>query len=153
MRRDVIGAFLFAFMLPGCVQDQPPPSAQAPDSHAAATPQQAEPVRADCGNFAPLPGQGREYNLFANMTSGLRGCAAPSAVTYQKGDGQAAPSQQEALDRAACRSEAERAANGNHGLQAGEYDIFKSNMAAQSADVDRFEQSCMTQRGYKSVAN
>ncbi len=145
MRRDVLGALLFAFFLP-------PLSAQALDSRAA-TPQQAQPVPADCEDLAPLPGQGREYNLFKNMAGAMHGCGTSSPVTYQKSDGQPAPSQQEALDRAACKSEAERAAKAAGGLQPGEYDIFKSNMPAPSADVEKIEQSCMTQRGYKSVAN
>ena len=154
MRREIIGALLFAFMLSGGMRDQPSPSAsQALDRRAAATPQQVQPVQVGCENLAALPGQGQEYDLFKNMTAGLRGCAEPSPVTYQKNDGHPVPSQQEDLDRAACRSEAQRAANAARGLQPGEYDIFRSNMPAQSGDVEKIEQSCMTQRGYKSVVN
>ena len=160
MRRDVIGALLFAFMLSGFM---PSPSAsQALDNRAAAAPQQAQHVQADCEDLAALPGQGREYNLFKNIAAAMRGCAGPPPVTYQKSDGHPppaqqdghpAPSQQEDLDRAACRSEAERAADAAHGLRPGEYDIFKSTMSARSGDVEKIEQSCMTQRGYKSVVN
>ncbi len=153
MRRDFIRALLFAFLLPGCMQDQPSPSAvQSPDSRAAGAPQQAQAVPAGC-DLAALPGQGKEYNLFANMAGAQRGCAEPSPVTYQKSDGHPAPSQQEELDRAACRSEGKRAATAARGLQPGEYDIVKNMMAAQSGDAEKIEQSCMAQRGYKSVVN
>jgi hypothetical protein len=181
MRRDFIGALLFAFMLPGCAPDQPSPSAfQGLDSRAA-TPEQAQPTPTNCEKFAALPGQGREYNLFANLTGARRGCAEPSPVTYQKidaspapsdghpvpsdghagpsdghaapSDGHPTPSPQEELDRAACKSEGERAAKAASGLQPGEYDIVKNIIAAQSRDAEKIEQSCMSQRGYKSVAN
>ena len=175
MRRDFIGALLFAFLLPGCMPDQPSPSAfQGLDSRAeAVVAQQAQPAPTNCEKFAALPGQGGEYNLFANMTGARRGCAEPSPVTYQKidappapsqqkdaapapsqqRDSRLAPSQQEELDRAACKSEGERAAKAASGLQPGEYDIVKNMMAAQSGAAEKTEQSCMAQRGYKSVAN
>ena len=50
-------------------------------------------------------------------------------------------------------AEGERAARAARGLQPGEYDIVKNMMAAQSGDAGKIEQSCMTQRGYKSVVN
>jgi hypothetical protein len=168
MRRDFSGALLFAFMLPGCMPDQPSPSAfQGLDSRAGAVAQQAQPAPTNCEKFAALPGQGGEYNLFANVTGARRGCAEPSPVTYQKIDGHSAPSDghlvpsdghpvpspQEELDRAACKNESERAANAAHGLQPGEYDIVKNMIAAQSGDAEKIEQSCMTQRGYKTVVN
>ncbi len=147
MGRDFTAALLFAVILPGCVQDQTPASAvQPPDSRTA---QQAQP--AGCNDLAPLPGQGKEYNLFRNMTGARSGCAEAAPAAYQKSDGQPAPSQQEALDRAACKSEGARAASVARGLQPGEYDIFKN--AASAPDAGKAEQDCMAQRGYRSVAN
>jgi len=120
---------------------------------------------ADCdNNLASTPGEpGKEYNLFKNLAARARGCTSPSSVTYEKVDGQKAyaPSgssrsatpQQEELDRAACRAEGENAAKSAHGLQPGEYDIFKSFAANQSGEVEKVEQNCMDQRGYKKVQN
>jgi hypothetical protein len=128
----------------------------------AAFAQQGE-IPADCdSNLASAPGQTKEYDLFKHVGAAVRGCAT-SPVTYQKidapqsnGRGRASPQsaspQQEELDRAACRSEAETNAKTARGLAPGEYDIFKSTIATQSGDIEKAEQSCMAQRGYKSVA-
>jgi hypothetical protein len=163
MRKGFVGALLFASILPGCVQDQPSPTAFQALRSSAATPQQVTPPPADCENLASAPGQGKEYDLFKNLAASSRGCVAPSPLTYQKidqkSDGhsvasqQSMPSQQEEIDRAACRSEGEAAAKAAHGLRPGEYDIFKNTAAVQSGDVERVEQSCMTQRGYTSGAS
>jgi len=147
MRRYFAGILCFAIMLPTCVQAQQPPG----DS----------PAGCD-NNLASAPGQGKEYNLFKNLAASMRGCTSPSPVTYEKTGGQtdyrSAPSrpatpQQEEIDRAACRAEGENAARAAHGLQPGEYDLFKSIASARSADEDSAEQSCMAQRGYKKVLN
>lgn len=153
MRIGFIGALAFAFIFLGCMQDRLPSAFQVLGSRAAAAEQQMAPASPDCQNSAPLPGQGREYDVFKNMAAATRGCATPSPVVYEKNDGSghAVPSQQEELDRAACRSEAERTATASNGLQPGEYDIFKSNGALHGGDVEKIEQSCMTQKGYKSA--
>jgi hypothetical protein len=147
MRSGFAGVLLFAFMLPCYAQAQSAP--------------------ADCDNSlasSPNDGSGKEYNLFKNMTNSARGCAKPSAVTYEKVEpaptkayARSAPAQavspkQEELDRSACRTEGENAAKAAHGLRPGEYDIFKNIGAVQSGEVEKFEQECMTQRGYRSVS-
>jgi hypothetical protein len=153
MRIGFVGASLFAFVFLGCMQDRLPSAFQGLGNRAAAAEQQTAPASPDCQNYAPLPGQGREYDVFKNLAAATRGCATPSPVVYEKNDGggRPVPSQQEELDRAACRSEGERAATATNGLQPGEYDIFKSNGALHGGDVEKIEQSCMMQKGYKSV--
>ncbi len=158
MRGGFTGAFLCALMASGCMAFQ----ALALDNRAA-PPQQLEtvPVAGGCdNNLAALPGQGKEYDLFKNLAGAQRGCTPPSQVTYQKIDsppsqagGRPVSPQQEEIDRAACRSEGEQAAHAATGLRPGEYDIFKSNFASRSGDVQKVEQSCMAQRGYRSMAN
>jgi hypothetical protein len=153
MRMGFIGALAFAFIFLGCMQDRLPSAFQVLGNRAAAA-EQTAPASPDCQNYAPLPGQGREYDVFKNLAAATRGCATPSPVVYEKNDGGGRPvaPQQEELDRAACRSEAEHAATTSNGLQPGEYDIFKSNGALHGGEVEKIEQSCMTQKGYKSVA-
>ncbi len=142
MRKAFATIVLFAFMLP--------------IGNGAATAQQ------DCdNNLASAPGQGKEYNLFKNLAAAARGCTSPSAVTYEKSDYKktdprstppgSAPSQQEELDRAACRSEGENAARAARGLQPGEYDLFKNIAAVESDEAEKIEQNCMIQRGYTKV--
>jgi hypothetical protein len=161
MRRGMVGALLFASMLPGCVQDQPSPGAfQALDTRsAAAPPPQGEPVKPGCENVALNPSQGGEYDLVKNLMGANRGCEPPPPIAYQKTDqkidGRAAPSQpgvppsqQQELDRAACRAEGDKVANANLGLQPGEYDLVKNLVGASRGDADTVEKNCMIQRGY-----
>jgi len=144
MRRGFAGIVLFAFMLP--------------IGNNAAMSQQS------CDNtLASAPGQGKEYDFFKNLSASMRGCTSPSPVTYEKSDGKKADarsassgpvsSQQEELDRAACRSEGESAARAARGLQPGEYDLFKNIAAVQSDEAEKAEQGCMIQRGYSKVRN
>jgi hypothetical protein len=168
MRESLVGTALVALLLPSAFQ--------ALDMRAAcaqqATPQQLEQVevqgQAGCDNhLASVPGEGgKEYDLFKNVMARSRGCTSSSPVAYEKveerpvpGKSRAVPPlqavspQQEEMDRAACRAEGEQAAHAGAGLRPGEYDIFKSNFGSRSGDVERVEQSCMAQRGYRSVAN
>jgi hypothetical protein len=137
-----------------------PDQLQALDSRAA-PPQQAEPepARAGCEDLGANPGQGKEYDLVKNLFASQRGCAPPPAVIYQKTDAHAATapdgrsaSQQEELDRAACRSEGEAAANANLALRPGEYDLVKNIIGAQRGTAEQAEKSCMNQRGYTPEA-
>jgi hypothetical protein len=146
MLKSFAGILLFAFMLPTCVEGQ----------------QSSGELPATCdNNLASAPGLGKEYDLFKNLSSAARGCTSPSTVNYEKIDGQKADarsgpsrpvsSQQEELDRAACRTEGENAARAARGLQPGEYDLFKNIASVQSDEAERAEQSCMVQHGYKKV--
>lgn len=172
MRKSMVGASLFALLLPSAFQalDMRAASAQQAAQQQLEQVQVEGQVQAGCdNNLASAPGEGgKEYDLFKNLMNRSRGCTPPSPVTYQKVDehpasssakGRSVPSQQavspqqEEIDRAACRSEGERAAQAARGLRPGEYDLFKNIAASHSGDAEKVEQSCMAERGYRSVAN